>query len=195
MTKPVLLVDDDEDVRAAYGQTLDLAGFDTTLARALIEAVDHLHPGWPGVVVTDVKMPGRDGFDMLARARKIDPAIPVIVLTGHADVPMAVRAMRDGAFHFLEKPCAAAELVAAVTDAHAHRSNAIRSRRAAVRDVDLAEGTLTGRLAEVERQFIIDALRRHDGQAAKAAQALGLPRKTLYDKLKRYDLAPEDYRA
>ena len=195
MTTPVLLVDDDEDVRTAYGQTLDLEGYDTILVRALIEAVDHLHPGWPGVVVTDVKMPGRDGFDMLARVRKIDPAIPVIVLTGHADVAMAVRAMRDGAFHFLEKPCAASDLLEAVREAAVAREAAIKSRRAAIKDVDTATGSLVGRLAEVERQFIVEALRACDGQAARAAEVLGLPRKTLYDKLKRHALTPEDYRA
>ncbi|WP_186826956.1 response regulator [Shimia ponticola] len=194
MTTPVLLVDDDEDVRTAYGQTLELDGYDTILARALIEAVDHLHAGWPGVVVTDVKMPGRDGFDMLARVRKIDPAIPVIVLTGHADVPMAVRAMREGAFSLLEKPCSSAELLDTVRAATAARASEIKARRAAVKDVAPLTGSLVGRMAEVERTFIIEALQACDGQAARAAEVLGLPRKTLYDKLKRHNLTPEDYR-
>jgi len=195
MTTPVLLVDDDEDVRTAYGQTLDLEGYDTILARALIEAVDHLHPGWPGVVVTDVKMPGRDGFDMLARVRKIDPAIPVIVLTGHADVPMAVRAMRDGAFSLLEKPCSSSELLAVVREAADGRATTIKARRMSVRDVSIGSGSLVGRMAEVERSFIVEALQACDGQAARAAEVLGLPRKTLYDKLKRHSLTPEDYRS
>ena len=72
MTGQVLLVDDDSDVREAYGQSLELSGFDVTVCRAWIEAADHLRPGWPGVVVTDVKMPGRDGFDVLARIKILD---------------------------------------------------------------------------------------------------------------------------
>lgn len=101
----VLLVDDASDVREAIGQTPELAGFAVTAVRALIEAVDHLTPGFPGVVVTDIRMPGRDGFAMLGRVRRIAPDIPVIVLTGEGDIPMAVRAMREGAWDFPEKPC------------------------------------------------------------------------------------------
>ncbi|MEM9811209.1 MAG: response regulator, partial [Pseudomonadota bacterium] len=57
----VIFVDDDADLRAAIGQSLDLAGYRVTLCRAFIEAIDHLTRGFSGVVVTDVRMPGRDG--------------------------------------------------------------------------------------------------------------------------------------
>ena len=129
---------------------------------------------------------------MLARVRKIDPAIPVIVLTGHADVTMAGACAMGRSISW--KPCAASA-TDVVREAATAREAAIKSRRAAVKDVDTATGSLVGRMAEVERQFIVEALRACDGQAARAAEVLGLPRKTLYDKLKRHALTPEDYRA
>lgn len=107
----VLLVDDDKAVREALGQTLDLAGFDVISAASFIEATDHITPDFSGVVITDVRMPGKDGFALLERAAKIDADIPVVLLTGEGDIPMAVRAINDGAFNFLEKPCPPKRLI------------------------------------------------------------------------------------
>ena len=75
----VIFIDDDLDVRTAIGQSLELEGYDVVLARAFIEATDHITPGFPGIIVTDVRMPGKDGFDLLERALKIDRDLPVIV--------------------------------------------------------------------------------------------------------------------
>jgi DNA-binding NtrC family response regulator len=68
------------------------------------EALKAIGPDWPGVVVTDVKMPGMDGMAFLKRLMGVDSGLPVILITGHGDVPMAVEAMRIGAYDFLEKP-------------------------------------------------------------------------------------------
>ena len=196
----VILVDDDVDVRFAYGQALELAGHDVVACRALIEAIDHLSRGFDGVVVTDVRMPGRDGFDMLARVREVDDGVPVIVITGHGDVPMAVQAMRAGAFDFLQKPCSGDELSASVAAALVERGKRLAERAARARE-DIRDAASPGTLhladalAEVERQLITAALTRAEGHATAAAQALGLPRKTFYDKLKRYGLNAADYRS
>ena len=69
MSKSVLLVDDDRAVRDALGQTLMLDGYDVTLAASYIEAKDHITPEFGGVIVSDIRMPGKDGFDLLAVAR------------------------------------------------------------------------------------------------------------------------------
>lgn len=197
----VIFVEDDADVREAYGQSLMLAGFDTTLCSVFIEATDHITPGWTGVVVTDVRMPGKDGFDLLQRAKKIDPDLPVIVLTGEGDIPMAVRAMNSGAYDFLEKPCPPGRLIAAVERGLEKRALVLENRRLLVERKAIAhartaepEAGLTAQLAMVERLLIEAALRDHNGKVADVADALKLARKTLYDKLTRYGIDPSDFR-
>ncbi|MEO0914818.1 MAG: response regulator [Pseudomonadota bacterium] len=183
----MLFVDDDADVRAALGQSLELAGFDVTVARAFIEATDHIVPGFAGVVVTDVRMPGKDGFALLERCRKIDRDLPVIVLTGEGDIPMAVQAMNAGAYDFLEKPCPPKRLVAAIERGWEKRALVLENRRlkaerdavSHVRSVAPAEG-LAVQMEMVERLLIEGALADQGGRVALAADALGLPRKTLY---------------
>ena len=129
MTRRVLLVDDDRDIREALGQTLELADLDPTVAGSFIEAKDHLTAAFDGVVITDIRMPGRDGFYLLDYVRDLDPELPVILLTGEADIPMAVRAMSAGAYDFLEKPCAPRDLVAVIERALAARALVLENRR------------------------------------------------------------------
>ncbi|MBW6419462.1 sigma-54 dependent transcriptional regulator [Celeribacter sp. PS-C1] len=125
----VLLVDDDASVREALGQTLELADLSATLAGSYIEAKDHISRDFPGVVVSDIRMPGKDGFALLAFAQSVDPELPVILLTGEGDVPMAVRGISEGAFDFLEKPCAPQDLIAVVEKALKTRSLVLENRR------------------------------------------------------------------
>lgn len=129
MITRVLLVDDDAAVREALGQTLELADLTPTVAASYIEAKDHIATDFAGVVVTDVRMPGKDGFQLLEYAQKIDADLPVILLTGEADVPMAVRGMAAGAFDFLEKPCAPKDLLVVVARALKTRTLVLENRR------------------------------------------------------------------
>jgi two-component system C4-dicarboxylate transport response regulator DctD len=129
MTRRVLMVDDDREVREALGQTLELADLDPVLASSFIEAKDHMNARFDGVVVTDIRMPGRDGFHLLDHARALDPDLPVILLTGEADIPLAVQAMGRGAFSFLEKPCAPSEFLAVVRTALKARADILDARR------------------------------------------------------------------
>ncbi|WP_439155589.1 sigma-54-dependent transcriptional regulator [Yoonia sp.] len=129
MTRLVLLVDDDRDIREALGQTLELANLDARVAGSFVEAKDQLKADFAGVVITDIRMPGRDGFYLLDYMRDLDPELPVILLTGEADIPMAVRAMSAGAYDFLEKPCAPQDLVAVVERALKARALVLENRR------------------------------------------------------------------
>ncbi|MEO3430922.1 sigma-54 dependent transcriptional regulator [Pelagibius sp. CAU 1746] len=100
----VFLVDDEPDVREAYCQTLRLEGIDCRGFETGGQALERLGPGFAGIVVTDIRMPGLDGMALFQRVRDIDPDLPVVIITGHGDVSLAVEAMRDGAYDFLEKP-------------------------------------------------------------------------------------------
>ncbi len=102
---PVLLVDDDAMIREALGQTLELGGYAPITAASFIEAKDHISEGFTGVIISDIRMPGKDGFALLEYTHQLDDALPVILLTGEGDVPTAVRGISGGAYDFLEKPC------------------------------------------------------------------------------------------
>ncbi|MDP2737565.1 MAG: sigma-54 dependent transcriptional regulator [Pseudorhodobacter sp.] len=100
----VAIVDDEADMRQSISQWLALSGFDTETYASAEEALVGIGVEFPGVVVSDIKMPGMDGMALLKRLMSLDSGLPVILITGHGDVPMAVEAMRVGAFDFLEKP-------------------------------------------------------------------------------------------
>jgi len=100
----IAIVDDEKDMRHSISQWLALSGFDTETFASAEEALRGLGPDYPGIIVSDIKMPGMDGMQFLKKLKGVDSTLPVIMITGHGDVPMAVEAMRIGAFDFLEKP-------------------------------------------------------------------------------------------
>ena len=100
----IAIVDDEKDMRQSISQWLALSGFDTETYSSAEEALKGLGNDFPGIVVSDIKMPGMDGMQFLRKLKGVDSSLPVIMITGHGDVPMAVEAMRMGAFDFLEKP-------------------------------------------------------------------------------------------
>ena len=106
MTKAmkIAIVDDEQDMRQSINQWLALSGYDTETFASAEDALKVLGPEYPGIVISDIKMPGMDGMQFLKKLMGNDSALPVIMITGHGDVPMAVEAMRVGAFDFLEKP-------------------------------------------------------------------------------------------
>ncbi|WP_386802665.1 sigma-54-dependent transcriptional regulator [Litorisediminicola beolgyonensis] len=100
----IAIVDDEKDMRQSISQWLALSGYDTETFASAEEALGQIGPDYPGVVISDIKMPGMDGIQFLKKLMSADSSLPVIMITGHGDVPMAVEAMRIGAFDFLEKP-------------------------------------------------------------------------------------------
>lgn len=110
----VIVVEDDEDVRAGCVQALELAGFGVKSYSSVEQVGQALVAGDPCVVLCDVKLPGMQGTDWLREIRAMDPDLPVILVSGHADIAMAVQAMREGAYDFIEKPFPSEHLVAVV---------------------------------------------------------------------------------
>ena len=98
------LIDDDEGVRQAVAFLLTTAGFAVRVYDSAIAFLDALPTVQPGCIVTDVRMPGMDGLALQRALKPLGVGLPVIVITGHADVPLAVEAMKAGAVDFIEKP-------------------------------------------------------------------------------------------
>ena len=120
----VHVIDDDEALRDSVRLFLVNAGFKVRTYAAASEFLAALDSGITGCIVTDVRMPGMTGMELLAHLAAHDGALPVIVITGHADVPLAVRAMKQGAVDLLEKPFLAEDLIAAVRRALELRADA-----------------------------------------------------------------------
>ena len=100
----VLLVDDEEELRRSTAQALGLSGFSVETFSNAEHVLELIGYSFSGVVVSDIRMPGMDGMTLLQSIREVDAEIPVILVTGHGDVQLAVKAMREGAYDFIEKP-------------------------------------------------------------------------------------------
>lgn len=125
----VAFVDDDAALRDANAQTLELAGLDPLPLVSAAEALARVDAGFEGVVVSDVRMAGMDGLALFRRLRELDADLPVILITGHGDIPMAVSAMREGVYDFIPKPYAPEALVASVHRALEKRRLVLENRR------------------------------------------------------------------
>jgi two-component system response regulator FixJ len=110
----VHLIDDDEHVRRALTFLLGTAGFAVRVYDSASLFLEKYQRGFSGCVVSDVRMPGIDGLELLKRLANIGAELPVIVMTGHADVALAVEAMKAGAVDFIEKPFPAEKLINAI---------------------------------------------------------------------------------
>ncbi len=149
----VLLVEDDPNVRLGCEQAFELAGIPATAVGSAEAARRHIAAAPPDAVVTDMRLPGEDGFGLLHWLRAHDPGLPVIIITGHGDVTLAVEAMRAGAYDFITKPFASEHLVDVVRRALEKRSltlevAALRQRLA---QREGAEATLIGQSAAMAR--------------------------------------------
>ncbi|GJI96818.1 sigma-54-dependent Fis family transcriptional regulator [Duganella caerulea] len=150
------MIEDEAALRLATSQTLELGGFSVQACASAEEALALLRADYPGVIVTDVRLPGRSGLELLAQAAALDAELPVIVVTGHGDVEMAVSAMRSGAYDFIEKPFAAERLLDAVRRAQERRrlvleNRQLRSDRAQHPDMP----DLVGRSAAIEQLKVL----------------------------------------
>ncbi|AZE44322.1 C4-dicarboxylate transport transcriptional regulatory protein [Pseudomonas chlororaphis subsp. aureofaciens] len=129
MLNSVMLVDDEASIRTAVEQWLSLSGFEVQLFSRAEDCLARLPRDFPGVILSDVRMPGISGLELLKQVQQRDPDLPVILLTGHGDVPMAVEAMRDGAYDFLEKPFSPETLLSSLRRALDKRGLVLENRR------------------------------------------------------------------
>ena len=159
----VLIVEDDPMLRLGCVQALQLADIAVREADSAEAARALLAPGFPGVVVTDMRLPGADGLSLIRDCHALDPELPVIMITGHGDVSLAVEAMRSGAYDFIPKPFAPETLVEVIRralDKRALTLEVLRLRRALAASEGLA-GRLVGRSPQIEavRRLVLDVAR------------------------------------
>src|SRR5437660_1641964 len=156
----VLLIEDDTAVRIGSVQALQLAGLTVESFETAERALAHIKPGMPAVVVSDVKLPGMDGLGLLRYAAEVEAELPVILVTGHGDITMAVQAMRAGAYDFIEKPFPSELLVEVVGRAAEKRQLTLEvaALRNKLRNWVGIEAALLGRspLIEQVRRTILD---------------------------------------
>ncbi|WLS05813.1 sigma-54-dependent transcriptional regulator [Shinella oryzae] len=125
----ILLIDDEEEMRRSSAQALELFGMKVDTFASAEPVLERVGYSFDGVVVSDIRMPGMDGMTLLQRVRELDAEIPVILLTGHADVQLAVTAMRAGVYDFLEKPFTAQHLAGIIRRAMDRRGLVLENRR------------------------------------------------------------------
>ena len=143
----VLIVEDDPHVLLGCQQALALEDIPSEGVGSAEEALALVGENFAGIVVSDIRLPGIDGLELLRQLKARDPALPVVLITGHGDISMAVGAMRSGAYDFMEKPFSPERLVDVVRRALEHRglSREVSSLRRQLAERSSLEGRIIGR--------------------------------------------------
>ena len=168
----IFVVDDDDAVRASLLALLETAGYRTMQFESGAAFLEYPHTGLGACVLLDVKMPGLDGLEVQRRLNDRGATPPVVIVTGHGDIPMAVQAMRAGATDFLEKPVSRDRLLESVARA-VDIGRSARPNRRERSDIGARLGALTTRERQVLEQLVM-------GRTNKvAAHELGISSRTV----------------
>jgi len=149
----ILFVEDDAAVRMGSVQAFQLRGLEVQAFECAEHVLRHLELGFPGILVSDIRLPGMDGLALLEQAMAIDSTLPVILVTGHGDIAMAVDAMRRGAYDFIEKPYSSEQLVEVAQRAleKRHLTLELAQVRRLLAHRDHIEAKILGRSPAIER--------------------------------------------
>lgn len=168
----VFLVDDEQAVVTAVSRVLRAAGFRTATFDSALLFLERYASGTPGCLVLDLSMPGMGGLEVQTALADRDIRLPIIFLTGRADVPIAVRAMKEGAVDFLTKPVDDAVLISAVQRA-IERDRAAQREQSELDEIRRRVATLTPREREVMVHVVAGMLNK------QVARELGTAEKTI----------------
>lgn len=207
----VYFVDDDRGMIHSSVQWLTLSGLKVQAFVDPKVLLRTIKLNSPCIVVSDIKMPDLDGMSLMQHLHAKDKHLPVILITGHGDIPLAVEAMKKGAFEFLTKPFSPEQLLEIIKSAQAKRMEQL----AALEDLAKAEeqneeknpdqmietihdrgeaGPLNVLVDDYEKTVIEAALKKHSGDITLVLDDLNLPRRTLNAKMKKYGIERKAFR-
>lgn len=152
-TAMVHIIDDDASIRSSLTWLLESVDIPVTSYDSAEAFLQGMRPDSIGVLILDVRMPGMSGLQLLERLIQLDSTLQIIILTGHGDVPMAVRAMSRGAFYFIQKPVNGPQLVVKVREAM-RQSQAAHARKTRNNQIREKLARLTPREHEVMEQIV-----------------------------------------
>ena len=208
----VYFIDDDRGMIHSSVQWLTLSGLKVQAFVDPKVLLKTIKPNASCVVVSDIKMPDLDGMSLMQHLLSKDKNLPVILITGHGDIPLAVEAMKKGAFEFLTKPFSPEKLLDVIKSAQAYRMQHLESLKIEVDDsaragndspqqddVHLSSdindaSALNVMVDDYEKAVIEKALKKHGGDVALVLEDLDLPRRTLNAKMKKYGIERKNFR-
>jgi two-component system, NtrC family, C4-dicarboxylate transport response regulator DctD len=152
-SEKVFLVDDEKVVRLSLKRELQNKNYAVEDFDSAQDALDSISPDWPGVLVSDVIMPKMNGLTLLEKVKEVDPEIPVILITGQGNISMAVQAIQNGAYDFLEKPFATETFIDAVKRAKEKRRLVmeVRDLQSKIKTQNSTQSTIVGKSPSIER--------------------------------------------
>ncbi len=197
----VYFVDDDRGMVSATSQWLTLSGFKVRAFADPTALVKVLKLSQPCVVVSDIRMPGIDGIELMKLIHARDQKIPIILITGHGDIPLAVEAMKLGAYEFLQKPFSPEKLLNVIELACHHLEKNSEPANRPLPDTRRVEATdvepghdLSDQVDGFEKEVIERCLFKNHGSMIKVMDDLNIPRRTLNAKMKKYGLQRSQFR-
>ena len=208
----VYFVDDDRGMIHSSVQWLTLSGLKVQAFVDPKVLLKTIKPNAPCVIVSDIKMPDLDGMSLMQHLLAKDKNLPVILITGHGDIPLAVEAMKKGAFEFLTKPFSPEKLLEVIKSAQASRMHHLENLKIEAGDLTRAgndsslqddssisndendAGALNVMVDDYEKAVIEKALKKHGGDVALVLEDLDLPRRTLNAKMKKYGIERKNFR-
>lgn len=209
----VYFVDDDRGMIHSSVQWLTLSGLKVQAFVDPKVLLKTIKPNAPCVVVSDIKMPDLDGMSLMQHLLAKDKNLPVILITGHGDIPLAVEAIKKGAFEFLTKPFSPEKLLEVIKSAQASRMHYLESisddsavivpptkaqvsdNTSSVSNDISAVGTLNVMVDDYEKTIIEKALKKYGGDIGLVLEALNLPRRTLNAKMNKYGIERKRFRS
>ena len=183
----LIIIDDEKDVRDSLEQMFSIEGFNVLSFGSAKAALVEINTHFNGVIISDIRMPDMDGLEFLKQIRNLDRLTPVILITGHGDVKLAVESLKLGATDFFEKPFDPKELLYQTKLLHGQRIEISANFKSS------DNSSLKQMTEEFERMRILHSLKKNSGSILSVMKELKLPRRTLNEKMVKYQISRQKF--